>query len=199
MGSRKFIYKIIYSRAKDERKIHWHKDEIPCLLTKSIESLGSGKALDVGCGTGVNSVFMAQNGFMVTAVDFIPEALDFARKRARQFGIEIRFILSDATKLELHERFNLVLDCGCLHSFDDKLRIKYKEKLLSLMSGDSEYVLVHCSKSKKLDFGLGPKPKTRDDIENFFAPELDLVNFIPRTGTDTTFCQYRFVRRSFPA
>jgi len=188
------IYKIIYSFAKDETKVHWHNEDCPSFLKEAVESLhGSGKALDIGCGTGVNSVFMAQHGFQVTAIDFIPEALDFARRRVKESRVNVEFVQSDVTKFESKENFDLILDCGCLHGFDDRKRMKYKEKILGLMSDRLQYVLVHFGEKKKSDFGLGPKPKTKDEIENFFMPELKLVDFMTNAG-DIPFYQYRFVR-----
>ena len=196
MGSLKFIYKVIYSCAKDETKVHWHNEECPIFLKKAAESLhGSGKALDIGCGTGVNSVFMARQGFQVTAIDFIPEALDFARKRTKESGVNVKFVHSDITKFESNEKFDLILDCGCLHSFDDKKRVKYKEKILELMSERVQYVLVHFGEKKKSDFGLGPRPKTKDEIEKFFSPDLKLIDFLTNSS-GVPFYQYRFVRNS---
>ncbi len=50
-----------------------------------------------------------------------------------------------------------------------------KKKILTLMGERSIYLLVHSGKSKSLDFGLGPKGRTRNQIEEFFMPELKLV------------------------
>jgi len=194
MGSLRLIYKIIYNRAKDETKIHWHNESPPLFLKKAVESLhGSGNALDVGCGTGVNSVFMAQQGLRVTAVDFIPEALEFARIRANKFGVDVEFVKSDVTKFESKEKFDLILDCGCLHGFDDRKRIEYKKKIVGLMSYRMQYVLVHFGERRKSDFGFGPRPKTKDEIEKFFMPELRLVDF-SADNKGVPFFQYRFVR-----
>jgi len=135
---------------------------------------------------------MAQRGFSVTGVDFIREALDFARKRAQGFGVNVDFVQCDVTEFESGKKFNLLLDCGCLHSFGDRKRIKYKEKILNLMSDRSEYVLLHFGKRDKADLGLGPRPKSRDEIEEFFLPELELVDFIPSAG-GAQFYQYRFI------
>jgi cyclopropane fatty-acyl-phospholipid synthase-like methyltransferase len=194
MGSRRLIYEMIYGGAKDETKLHWHNEESPILLKKAMESLHDGcNALDIGCGTGVNSVFMAQNGLKVTGIDFIPKALAFARERAKKSQVDVDLVQSDVTEFYNAEKFDLILDNGCLHTFDNRKRVKYKEKLLSLMSDRANYVLLHISKSKPLDFGLGPKGKSKDEIERFFGPELRLVEFLPRAG-GMPFHQYRFVR-----
>jgi len=194
MGSGKLIYKVLYSRARNSTQLHWHNEESPLLLKKAMETMhDGGNALDIGCGTGVNSVFMAQKGFKVTAVDFIPKALDFARERAKGSHVNVDFVQSDITEFENPEDFDLILDSGCLHTFDDRKRVKYKERLLSLMSKRSNYVLLHFSKPNLFDLGLGPRGKSKDEVERFFEPELKLVDFLPRNG-ETPFHQYRFVR-----
>ena len=194
MGSLELVYKIIYSHAKNGNEVHWHNEESPALLKEVIGLLhGSGNALDIGCGTGVNSVFMAQCGFKVTAIDFVPRALEFARKRATGSGVRIDFIRSDVTEFNGREKFDLILDCGCLHSFDDRKRLEYKKKILELMSVRCQYVLLHAGKKNKSDFGLGPKPKTRAELEQFFMPQLSLIDFIP-DSSDVPFHQYRFVK-----
>ena len=195
LGTRKFFYEMAYRRAGDESVIHWHREEVPALLRKSVESMGgSGKVLDIGCGTGVNSVFMAQQGLDVTAIDFVPEALEFARRRAEKFEVDVDFIRADVTKFETADKYDLILDSGCFHGFDDRIRLLYRKKILSWMPNQAQYVLIHFGKRQTFDFGLfGPRAKKKSEIEQFFAPELKLEDFLPETGGKPLF-QYRFTR-----
>ncbi|MCL5737935.1 MAG: class I SAM-dependent methyltransferase [Bacteroidetes bacterium] len=164
---RQFFYQTTYRRVKDESHIHWHHEEIPVLLREAVQSLnGSGMVLDIGCGTGVNSVFMAQQGLDVTAIDFVPEALEFARRRAEKFGVDVNFIRADVTKFDAPVKYDLIVDAGCFHGFDDKARMAYKERLLSWLSDNSNYLLIHLGKRHVFDFGiLGPHAKTKSEIE----------------------------------
>ena len=50
--------------------------------TPDAPPLSTGTALDLGCGTGDSSIYLAQHGWKVTAVDFVPRALDKARAKA---------------------------------------------------------------------------------------------------------------------
>ncbi len=52
-------------------------------------------AIEIGCGTGTNAVFLARQGFSVTAVDVSPTAIAAARARAERAGVEIRFVVAD--------------------------------------------------------------------------------------------------------
>src|SRR5438105_1095757 len=57
------------------------------------------RAVELGCGTGTNSVWLAQQGFDVTAIDISPTALDLARQRAADAGVAVRFVAADVTAL----------------------------------------------------------------------------------------------------
>ena len=51
-----------------------------------------GRALDLGCGSGIWAVALAQRGWQVTGVDFVPKALRRARERAEQAEVEVEFL-----------------------------------------------------------------------------------------------------------
>ena len=194
MSNFRFYYKMTYRRARDESKIAWHREEPMRLLVEAVE-LGNkpGKALDIGCGTGVNAVFMAQHGFKVTAVDFVPEALPFGIRRAEKAGVKVDFVAADVTKFESPDHYDLIVDAGCFHGFNDKYRRLYREKLLSWLSEGGQYVLIHFSRNHALGI-VGPRGRKKEEIEAFFAPELKLEEFLSDTGGKPLF-QYRFRRR----
>jgi SAM-dependent methyltransferase len=74
------------------------------------------RAVDLGCGTGANAVYLAQHGFDVTGVDFSPVALAKAGARANEAGVACRFVADDLTGdlTGLDGTFDLVLDFGTL-------------------------------------------------------------------------------------
>jgi len=84
-----------------------------------------GQALDIGCGSGIWSVKLARRGWQVTGVDNVPKAIDRARERAREAGVEVRFVQGDATNLEsagLATGYDFLLDVGCFHGLTDEER-----------------------------------------------------------------------------
>ena len=89
--------------------------------------LGSveGKALlDVGCGSGQNSVLLARMGAFVTGVDVSPVAIEVARRRAAVNGVaeRVRFVCSPIEKADLPDReFDIVWGDGFLHHVLDDL------------------------------------------------------------------------------
>ena len=191
MSNFKFYYRLTYRRTKDEIRIDWHREEPPPLLVEAVEAGGGhGRALDIGCGTGVNSIYMAQHGYSVTAVDFIPEALPFGIRRAQKAGVKVNFVAADITKYEPGAKFCLILDAGCFHGFNGEYRVIYRKKVLEWLAEGGQYVLVHFSKGHALGL-FGPHGRKRKEIEEFFGPQLKLENFLPETG-GKPLSQYRF-------
>jgi len=75
-------------------------------------------ALEIGCGTGPISCFLAKKGFSVRGMDVSPTALEMARKHAAERGLAIRFDSADICNLpEQSDRYDLVVDGHCLHYF----------------------------------------------------------------------------------
>ena len=80
---------------------------------------GGEQILEVGCGLGINAIWMAGQGYIVTALDIAPEALRLAGERANSAGANIAFLRHDflADPLSLPP-FSVVFDKGCLHTFN---------------------------------------------------------------------------------
>jgi SAM-dependent methyltransferase len=75
-----------------------------------------GRALELGCGTGTNAVFLAQQGFEVTAVDCAPLALAKARAKASAAGVTIDWHQVDVQHFGAGlSPFDFVFDRGCYH------------------------------------------------------------------------------------
>jgi len=75
------------------------------------------RALELGCGTGASAVWLAQQGFAVTALDLSPLAIDQARQRADEAGVAVRFLVADVMRpsAELTGFFDFFFDRGCYH------------------------------------------------------------------------------------
>ena len=76
----------------------------------------TGTVLDAGCGTGETALFFAGRGCHVTGIDFIEEAINRARRKAGERGVQATFLVKDAMTLkEWTERFDNVIDSGLFH------------------------------------------------------------------------------------
>jgi SAM-dependent methyltransferase len=82
-------------------------------------SISPCSVLELGAGTGTDAVWLAKQGFDVTAIDVSPTAVEKARKKATEYGAHIRFITGDILKYDSSsDRFDFAFDRGCFHSFD---------------------------------------------------------------------------------
>ncbi|MGI5377710.1 class I SAM-dependent methyltransferase [Streptomyces sp. CA-251387] len=90
--------------------------------------LGTGRALDLGCGAGRNALYLASLGFDVDAVDLSSAAVAWAEERARDAGAKIRFVCGDALAPadgELDGPYDLIYDSSCFHHLPPHRRISY--------------------------------------------------------------------------
>lgn len=73
-------------------------------------------ALEAGCGTGTNAVWLAQQGFSVTAADVSSLAIERAGLRAAREGATVRFLVADLSRApDLGGPFKFFFDRGCYH------------------------------------------------------------------------------------
>ena len=89
------------------------------------------KALDVGCGTGDNSIWLAQNRFKVLGIDTSEIALSKAKEKAAEAEVKCEFIQTDFLENEIQGGpFGFIFDRGCLHSFNSENdRKEFAEKV----------------------------------------------------------------------
>jgi SAM-dependent methyltransferase len=107
--------------------------------------LPAGSALDLGCGTGDSSIYLARHGWKVTGVDFVPKALDKARAKAGVAGVSINFVQADVTHLSeagIGADFPLIVDNGCLHNMSDNDRDAYVREVSAVAAPDARLLIV---------------------------------------------------------
>ena len=94
-----------------DKEFVWTVDPNRFLVAEA-GGLASGRALDLGCGEGRNAVWLAEQGWQVTAVDFSEVGLDKARRLASARGVRITWVLADVTTYHPKaDAYDLVLMC----------------------------------------------------------------------------------------
>jgi SAM-dependent methyltransferase len=157
----------------------WDSDEPEPELVAAVESglIVPGRVLEVGCGTGTNAVWLAQRGFVVVAVDIAPLAIERARPRADDAGVEVRFAVHDFLSAPAEGGpFDLVFDRGVLHVFDDHAdRARFARHVAQSLTDSGQWLtLAGSTEGKPRD--VGPPRRTARDLVNAIEPELEVVD-----------------------
>lgn len=117
------------------RRPPWDSGVTPPELFSFLEGRSPGRAIDLGCGTGTNTITLASYGWQVTGVDFIPAAIRQARQKARRAGMKADFVLGDVTRLDRFDGpYELALDIGCFHSLSEKGKKEYIRQVDRLLA-----------------------------------------------------------------
>ena len=134
-----------------------------------------GAALDVGTGSGIWGIKLAQRGWQVTGVDIVDRALRRANERVRQAGVEMRLVRGDVTRLrttEVGTGFRLVLDTGTFHGLTASEREAMGREVSAVAAPDATVLLLAWVPKRR-----GPLPRgiSRSEIEAAF-PGWDVTD-----------------------
>jgi len=177
----------------------WDSGVPPPELIEVIEGehrLGPGSALDIGCGTGTTTVYMASKGWQATGVDFVPRAIRAARAKASAARLSVAFLVGDVTRLHelpIEPGFDLLFDQGCFHSLPEVAQPAYAREVNRMARSGATYLLYA--------FGRQPEPNRRrffpkgitpDEVRARFS-EFELVE--ARPGTDPFGSHWYTLRR----
>jgi len=124
-----------------------------------------GTALDVGCGSGIWSVRLAQRGWDVTGIDIVPRALRRARERSRQAGADLLLFEADVTALrvaDVGEGFDLILDFGTVHGLRPTQRIAAGRELSAVAAPGATLLMLAFTPGHR---GPLPRGMNRSEIE----------------------------------
>jgi SAM-dependent methyltransferase len=158
----------------------WDGHPIARSLRDLIEGAGGaplppGKALDIGCGTGDNSIYLAQHCWRATGVDFVDRAVDKARAKAAAKKIDVTFAQADATRLRsegIGSDFDLIVDNGCLHGMNDGDRDAYVREVTAVAAPGARLLLVEFIPGGSYGVpGIDPS-----EVERRFAADWTLLS-----------------------
>jgi len=165
----------LYDEASRPEDLPWHRDDPWPMLERVVgERKTTGRALDLGCGTGAFTVYLAQQGYDVTGVDLIPKAIHMTQRRAEAAGVTPRLAAANVLEWDGDGPYNLVLDASCMHSFTGRARRTYRRRLLDdWLAPGGDYVLIHFAKKHMLDWRpVGPRRRRRAAVVDTFVPPL---------------------------
>jgi SAM-dependent methyltransferase len=138
-------------------------------------ALSAATALDIGCGTGDSSIYLARRGWQVTGVDVAAKALGKARAKAVAEHVQVNFVRADATRLTsaaIGTAFALILDSGCLHGMSDDARDRYARELSVVAAPQARLLIFAFTPGGR----FGVRGIDHAEIERRFLPQWALLS-----------------------
>jgi SAM-dependent methyltransferase len=118
-------------------------------LVEGPNRLTPARALDLGCGTGRNTHYLARSGWEVTGIDMIDRAVDKARSTALGAPASARFLQGDVSRLgdlDIGEGYSLINDSGCYYGLSDEQRNGYAAGVTRVATPDALLLMAGFTK-----------------------------------------------------
>ncbi|MFN2581545.1 MAG: class I SAM-dependent methyltransferase [Candidatus Dormibacteria bacterium] len=183
----------------------WDTGVTPPELIELVEgdsALAPGRALDLGCGTGTNVIYLAKHGWDATGVDFVPAAVHAARQKRRLTGVRAEFVAGDVTRLNelpITGPFQFVLDIGCFHGIPSARRAGYARGVATLTATGATMLMFgfeHPPPAVVMRRGFGINAP---ELRRVFGSDFELAGVQPGTepspGVELHPAWYRLRRR----
>ena len=129
------------------------------------EPIQSCKVLDIGCGTGDNSIWLAQNGFQVYGTDTSEIALESAHNKASKANAKCHFMPADFFNDKIEGApFGFIFDRGCFHSFSSENdRKMFAEKVAAHLEESGLWLTIAGNRDENRQ-SPGPPQRSAQDI-----------------------------------
>lgn len=161
---------------------HYANDNLPwdsgypdASLITAVETgaIPLGRALEIGCGTGTNALWLANRGFDVLGIDIAPLAIE--RARARASSRACRFEVHDILQMPIEQKFNFVFDRGCFHVFDSlESRILFVQRVAQALAPNGRWLsLIGSTEGAPRQFG--PPRRSLRDLAQSIEPYLEII------------------------
>ena len=140
--------------------------------------LAPGRALDLGCGAGRNSLYLARQGWEVTGIDMLGLAIEKARSKAVGDAAKARFLQGDVTRLaglDVGDGYSLINDSGCYYGISNDQRDAYATGVTQVAAPGALLLMAGFSKIP----GIIPGISEQDLRRRFSAWQLTTSAVVP--------------------
>jgi len=132
-----------------------------------------GPAVDLGCGSGTDAIYLASKGFDVTAIDIAPTALSQAREKADRAGVKVRWLLASVLSLPSLEPFEFIFDRGCYHEVRFDNAPAYVETVRRLSQPGRTRFLLLAGNPNEAPVQYAPPQVAEEEIRSDFSSLFD--------------------------
>lgn len=139
-------------------------------------SIAPCRMLELGCGTGTNAVYLAQQGFDVTAFDLSELAIEKATARAKEAGVDVRLLAASIFDLpDLGDPFSLVFDRGVYHCVRRQGAAKFCQAVAKLTAPGGWYLTLAGNPNEPEPPQGGPPRVSAEEMCRELSGAFDLV------------------------
>lgn len=157
----------------------------PAIVDLATAGIIRGDVLDVGCGTGEQTLLLATQGHSAVGIDSSPKAISLAQQKAAARGVQATFVVGDALDLHaLARTFETVIDCGFFHVLSDADRIRFQTELAAVLQPGGQYFMLCFSDQQPGDFG--PRRISQAEIRDTFATGWQIESITPARFVSNT-------------
>lgn len=169
-------YQRLHEFYTSDRQLPWDDPLPPPEVIDLLAGQTPGRALDLGCGYGRASIYMARLGWEVDGVDFVPQAAAVAAERAREAGVDARFHIASVTDLGfLRGSYQFILDVGCAHALNADGFYQYFNHIKRLLATGGKYLLYVRLREEGEDMPQeGPRGMPEESIRATFSDGFEL-------------------------
>jgi methyl halide transferase len=137
------------------------------------------KALDIGCGTGDNAIWLSQQNFSVIGVDASKIAIEKAREKAAQAHVTCTFAVLNVLKGHIDGApFGFAFDRGCFHTMDSASERQRFAKQVNRHLEESGMWLSLIANADEKRPGPGPPQRSARDIVNAVEPYFEILSLV---------------------
>ena len=155
------------------------KPDFNLIQTVTTTPIAPCKALEIGCGTGDNAIWISQQGFNVVAVDSSEIAIEKAREKAVKANVNCTFAVLNILKGNVEGGpFGFAVDRGCFHTVDSASERKTFAKQVSRHLGENGLWLSLIGSADDEHPGEGPPKRTARDIVTAVEPYFEILSLV---------------------
>ncbi|EHQ90480.1 class I SAM-dependent methyltransferase [Desulfosporosinus youngiae] len=155
------------------------KPDFNLIQTVTAMAIKPCKALEIGCGTGSNSIWLAQNSFDVIGVDTSEIATQKASEEALNANLKCTFKVINFRTHKIEEApFGFAFDRGCFHTLtSDEERKNFAENVAAHLEEDGLWLSIIGNADEQRD-NPGPPQRTARDIVNSVEPCFEILSLV---------------------
>jgi cyclopropane fatty-acyl-phospholipid synthase-like methyltransferase len=153
----------------------WSDIRIPTELKELVATHQPKTSLELGCGLGRFSSYMANEGIEATGVDFSEIAIKKANERIENDTSKPTLMVGDVTQLSmLSDTFDVIFDVGCFHCLNEEAQQKYLNEAHRLLNTNG-VLLIWALDSSPIGIKLNSEYMT-EVIGNRFVIEKSIFS-----------------------